>query len=281
MAQSTIGTVYLNVANLEQLAAFYQDIIGLKVHRRDGNTLHLGVGGDDLLVLTETPGGKRVPGTTGLYHFAILVLSRLDLARSLKHIAETNTPLQGLSDHFVSEAIYLADPEGNGIEIYRDRPASGWFQDGSLHMGTVAMDVDGVLGELDRQDEDIPWTGLHPDTVMGHIHLHVASVRESEAFYRDLLGFDVMLNMESATFMSVDRYHHHIGANTWAGRVPPPPSTLGLDKYVIHLPGSDQLNAILTRLDQANVPVEESGVGYRVADPSNNYIVLTAPASKA
>jgi catechol 2,3-dioxygenase len=274
MTKTTIGTVHLKVASLERLLPFYQHIIGLQLHHQEDTTAYLGAGGDDLLALTETPGGKSVPGTTGLYHFAILVPSRVDLARSLQHLAETRTPLQGLSDHFVSEAIYLADPEGNGIEIYRDRPGETWYQNGQIHMGTVRMDVDGVIGEL--TDHNGEWTGLHPDTVMGHIHLHVSSVPETERFYRDLLGLDVIVNMGSATFMSYDGYHHHVGANIWAGRTPPPADALGLEKYVLRLPDEERLQSALGQLDDANIPIAPQNGHYLVSDPSQNRIVLAA-----
>lgn len=185
MSQPVIGTVYLNVANLKKMLTFYQDIIGLKLHRQEDNTAYLGVGGEDLLALNHTPNAPRVGGITGLYHFAILLPSRAALARSLKRLADTQTPLQGLSDHFVSEAIYLADPEGNGIEIYRDRPRDVWYKNGQLDMGTVAMDVDGVMSTY--TDEDTTWNGLPSGTIMGHIHLHVASVPNAEAFINTCL----------------------------------------------------------------------------------------------
>jgi catechol 2,3-dioxygenase len=274
MSLSVIGTVYLRVANRERMLAFYRDIIGLKLHRQEDNVAYLGAGGDDLLALIESPDSKRVTGTTGLYHFALLVPSRYDLARSLQRIADTNTALQGLSDHYVSEAIYLADPEGNGIEIYRDRPTHDWYRDGQFRMGTIPMDVEGVLGSLEGQTPT--WTGLHSDTIMGHIHLHVAAIPETEAFYRDLLGMDVMVNVGSATFMSYNGYHHHIGGNIWAGQTPPPPDALGLDRYVLQVTDNDQLDTILTHLDQANVPIEEQDKGYLIQDPAQNRIVLAA-----
>ncbi len=277
MSFTAIGTVYLKVADLQRMVTFYCDIIGLKLHRQEDHVAYLGAGGDDLLALIESPDGQRVTGTTGLYHFALLVPSRYDLARSLRHLAETNTSLQGLSDHYVSEAIYLADPEGNGIEIYRDRPSEDWYRNGQFRMGTIAMDVEGVLGTL--EGETPAWTGMHPDTVMGHIHLHVAAISETEMFYQDLLGMDVMVNLGSATFMSYDGYHHHVGANIWAGRTPPPPDALGLDHYNLRVPDNVQLDTLLTQLDRANVPVETHSEGYLVHDPARNCIMLTSAGS--
>lgn len=274
MSQPVIGTVYLNVANLKKMLTFYQDIIGLKLHRQEDNTAYLGVGGEDLLALNHTPNAPRVGGITGLYHFAILLPSRAALARSLKRLADTQTPLQGLSDHFVSEAIYLADPEGNGIEIYRDRPRDVWYKNGQLDMGTVAMDVDGVMSTY--TDEDTTWNGLPSGTIMGHIHLHVASVPNAEAFYKHLFGLDILLNMEHATFMSYEGYHHHLGANIWGGRTLPPDETiLGLEKFVLRPPESVALDSILARLNNANVPITETDEGYFLQDNSKIRILLT------
>lgn len=274
MSQSVIGTVYLNVANLQKMLSFYQDIIGLKLHRQEGNTAYLGVGEEDLLALNHTPNAPRIGGITGLYHFAILLPSQAALARSLKRFADTQTPLQGLSDHLVSEAIYLADPEGNGIEIYRDRPREGWYKNGQLQMGTIAMDVEGVMSAYD--DEDTTWNGLPSGTIMGHIHLHVSSVPKAEAFYHDLFGLDVLLNMGHATFMSYGGYHHHVGANIWAGRTLPPDATiLGLEKYVLHPPQSVALDSILGHLDNANIPIRKADEGYYLHDSSKIQILLS------
>jgi catechol 2,3-dioxygenase len=275
MTQSVIGTIYLNVANLEKMLSFYQDNIGLKLHRQTDNTAYLGAGAEDLLVLTEIPDAQRIRGITGLYHFALLLPTRAALARSLKHFSETQTPLQGMSDHLVSEAIYLADPEGNGIEIYRDRPRESWYGDnGQLKMDTIALDVEGVMSAF--YDEDTTWNGLPPETIMGHIHLHVASVPQAEAFYRDLFGLDVLFNMGHATFMSYEAYHHHIGANIWAGqKLPPDEPVLGLDKYSLRLPDSVALDSLLGRLDTANIAITEQDDAYSVYDSSKIHILLT------
>src|SRR5215510_10295046 len=167
MNHSAIGAVSLNVTSLARLLPFYQDIIGLKIQHQEGKTVALGAGGEDLLILHENPDAPRIRGVTGLYHYAILLPSREALALQLKHFAETRTQLQGLSDHLVSEAIYLADPEGNGIEIYRDRPRSDWYdENGEFQMGTVAMDVDGVFSALEDPDT-AEWQPMPTDTVMG------------------------------------------------------------------------------------------------------------------
>lgn len=274
MNHSAIGAVSLNVSSLAKLLPFYQNTIGLQVHRQEGQVAYLGTGGEDLLILHESPDAPRVRGITGLYHFAILLPSRAALALQLKHFAETRTPLQGLSDHFVSEAIYLADPEGNGIEIYRDRPRNEWYDaNGDFQMGTVAMDVDGVFSAL--SDEKAEWQPMPKDTVMGHIHLHVRDIAETEAFYGKLLNLDVLINMSSATFMSYEGYHHHLGANIWAGRLARPEYALGLRSYELRVPSAIGLDSLLGKLDSAGVKIQSEGKNHKFYDPSMNQIILT------
>lgn len=275
MTHSAIGAVSLNVASLARLLPFYQDIIGLKIQREEGKTVALGTGGEDLLILHEKPDAPRMRGVTGLYHFAILLPSRAALALQLKHFAETKTPLQGLSDHFVSEAIYLADPEGNGIEIYRDRPRTDWVDaNGQFQMGTVAMDVDGVFSALEDPDK-AEWQPMPIDTVMGHIHLHVHDVKAAEAFYGKLLNLDVLINMGSATFMSYEGYHHHLGANIWAGRTIRPETVQGLKSYELRVPQAIGLDSLLGKLEGAGVKIDAAGDSYVLHDPSMNQIILS------
>ena len=277
-----LGYVHLTVSNLERSLSFYQQALGFKVHRRDAatGTAWLGAGGPDLLVLTELTGAKRSHGTTGLYHFAILTPSRLELAQSLKRIAETRTPVGGFSDHYVSEAIYLPDPDGNGIEIYRDRPRADWRDaQGNFRMGTDPLDIDGVLSELDsRDDERGEWNGLDPATKLGHMHLHVRSIPEAQAFYCDVLGFDLMMNIGSALFVSAGGYHHHLGLNTWqgVGAPPPPPGSVGLRCFTVRLPNQAELDKVLDRVRAAGVLIEEHAQGWLVRDPSQNAVVFTA-----
>jgi len=216
---TTVGPVALTVADLARSEDFYTGVLGFRAIERGDRALTLAAGGAvPLLRLVEQPGARPKPQrATGLYHFAILVPSRLDLARALRHLAEQRYPLTGASDHLVSEALYLDGPDGNGIEIYRDRPRDEWpHANGQLQMAVDPLDVDGILGELARDDR--PWDGLAPQTRIGHIHLHVADLRAAEAFYSGVLGFDVMLRYGAgALFISAGGYHHHIGLNTWAG----------------------------------------------------------------
>jgi catechol 2,3-dioxygenase len=276
-ADTKIGAVSLTVSQLDRSLAFYQDVLGFKVHQLQGDTAHLGAGGPDLLILTQQPGARRVRGTTGLYHFAILVPSRLDLARSLQHFAQTRTPLQGFSDHLVSEAIYLADPDGNGIEIYRDRPRGEWPRDGKqIRMATDPLDVEGLLGELAGHDE--PWNGLAAPTVIGHVHLHVAHIDTAKDFYCGVLGFDLMARYgPSALFVSAGGYHHHIGLNTWAGvgAPPPPADAVGLRHFVVLLPNEAELERVVERIRAAGMASEETAAGVLVRDPSMNALLLT------
>ncbi len=270
---AVVGTVYLNVANHDRMMKFYQETIGLHELRRDGETVYLGTGKNELLALIPKSNGIHYPRTTGLFHFAILLPTREDLGRAFRHLLQHNVNLQGASDHIVSEALYLADPEGNGIEIYRDRPRGKWYKEGQFQLATLAMDTDGVLRA--GMANDSVWRGLPDDTIMGHIHLHVADVSTAEAFYGDILGMDVMANMESATFMSYDGYHHHLGANVWGGRVPPPADALGLDHYVLTVADSARYEAITARLQANNIPIETTDNGIFFRDPSQNAILLT------
>ncbi len=275
--ETRIGAVHLTIPNLEKSLAFYQQNLGFKLHRRENSIAYLGAGGEDLLVLHENPQARPLRrGQTGLYHFAVLTPSRLALAKSLQHLADTQTPVQGFADHNVSEAIYLPDNNGNGIEIYRDRPRSEWeFIDGTLKMGTEPLDLESILAELDTQDN--AWAGLLPETVIGHIHLHVARLPETQAFYGGVLGFDLMVNYgHSALFMSAGGYHHHLGLNVWAGIGAPPPPTdsVGLKWYEVMLPDRAALESVLDRVKAAGLPIEEIFNGFLVLDPSQNGVLL-------
>jgi catechol 2,3-dioxygenase len=273
----TLGYVHLTVNDLDRSLVFYQNALGFNVHRREGGTAYLGAGGADLLALTEQRGARHYPRRTGLYHFAVLVPSRLELAHSLKRIAETETPVQGFADHLVSEAIYLSDLDGNGIEIYRDRPRNEWVDaDGNFRMGAEPLDIDGVLSELRGNGSE--WTGLHSGTVLGHMHLQVRNIAEANAFYCNVLGFDLMAHLGSALFISAGGYHHHIGLNTWAslGAPPPPPDAVGLRYFVIRLPNQAEVEKVLGRARNVDLPVEEHAQGWWVRDPSQNAIVLAA-----
>lgn len=272
---TTVGLVSLTVSNLDRSLVYYQQNIGLQMQNRNGDTAILGAGDRNLLKLQELPGARLVRRATGLYHFALRVPSRLDLARTLHHLVETETPIDGASDHFVSEALYLSDPDGHGLEIYRDRPRSDWYDaQGNFHMSTDPFDLHGVLGELKNGDQ--PWDGLHPETVMGHVHLQVDDVAEARRFYTEILGFEHMTDYPMASFVGAGGYHHHIGMNSWmgAGAPPPPENAARLLFYEIYLPGEANLAEMLERLTKAGVPLIEREAGWLVRDPAQNSIVL-------
>lgn len=277
-AGAAIGAVHLTISDLGQSVRFYQSHVGLVVQRHDERSAALGAGGRDLLVLSQCETAPRVRGTTGLYHFAILVPSRADLARSLRRLVETETVLQGAADHGVSEALYLADPDGNGIEIYRDRPRAEWPYDGDrLRMGADPVDFENLLAEETRVGDRSGGHGLAAGTVIGHVHLHVSSVSDAERFYVGVLGFDLMQRYgPSALFVSAGGYHHHVGLNTWAGvgAPPPPPGALGLHHYVVTLPDEAALAAVAARVRAAGHPVESIEGGLLVHDPAKNAILL-------
>ena len=225
--QTTVGAVHLTVSDLTRSLDYYRGAVGLGVLEEGAGQASLGADGRELLVLVEERGARRAAGHTGLYHFALLVPERAELAAWLAHAARDRVPLVGLSDHFVSEALYLSDPDGHGIEIYRDRPREIWEDKVGSTLTTMPLDVDDLLAELDDPETE-PFAGLPAGTVMGHVHLKVAGHPPAIDFYRDLLGFDLTAQLgEQAAFLSAGGYHHHVGANTWesAGAGPAPPTT--------------------------------------------------------
>ena len=268
-----VTQVSLTVSDLEKSIDFYQNALGFRLHSRNGQTALLGSPDRIFLELIEGQNSEPVSRTTGLYHFAVLVPSPLELRHVLRHLAENRTPLQGLSDHGVSEAIYLPDLDGNGIEIYRDRPPDEWpMQNGQLEMVTRPMNTDAIFSELSTDSGS--WHELPKGTFLGHVHLHVRDIAESENFYRNLLGFDLVQRYgQSASFLSLNGYHHHIGINTWTGvGAPAPPSeAIGLRSYTINILDDE----LTKRLAAANWPVEEQDEGLFMRDPSGNGILLT------
>jgi catechol 2,3-dioxygenase len=284
---TTIGTVRLNVSDLDRSRAFYEHLLGMRAVERDDGSVALGTAADapPLLVITGNGGEPRLDqGRTGLYHFAVLVPSRRDLAVSLVRLAQGRWPLSGASDHLVSEALYLDDPDGIGIEIYRDRDRSEWRHDqaGQLEMSTLPLDIDGVVGELSEapvEPEADLW--LPVGTRMGHVHLQVSELANVERFYSQVLGFDVMVRgYPGALFVSAGGYHHHIGLNTWhsRGSSAPEPAAVGLESYEIRLPDQAALTAVLGRVDAVGLPISliDGGPSALVSDPSSNAVVLTA-----
>jgi catechol 2,3-dioxygenase len=275
-AAAVPGPVHLTVADLDRSLAYYREVVGLTTLDEGSDRAKLGVGERELLVLVEEPGARPAAGYAGLYHFALLVPERVDLARWLTHAGRDRIQLVGLSDHFVSEALYLADPDGHGIEIYWDRPREVWEGQVGERMTTLPLDIGNLLEELQDPASE-PFDGLSPGTVMGHVHFKVAAIPETVAFYDGVLGFALMAQLgESAAFLSAGGYHHHIGANTWesAGAPPPPSGTAGIRHATIHIPDQDERGRILSRLEAARFPTEKRPEGDLVRDPSGNALVF-------
>jgi catechol 2,3-dioxygenase len=273
-AETRMGPVELTVSDLERSLDYYRDAIGLGVREQGAGRASLG-GDSDLLVLEEVPGAQPAPRNTGLFHFALLVPERRDLATWLAHAIREEVPLTGVSDHFVSEALYLRDPDEHGIEIYADRPREVW--EGQVaRMTTEPLDLENLLGEL-ADPETEPFEGLPGGTVMGHVHLQVAEFPETVRFYRDLVGFDLMASYGSqAAFLAAGGYHHHLGANTWnsAGAPPPPEGAAALRQATILLPDSETRDEVVRRVADDGREPEETPQGPAVRDPSGNRLLL-------
>ncbi|HYX78726.1 MAG TPA: VOC family protein [Solirubrobacterales bacterium] len=278
--ETSVGAVRLAVADLDRTAAFYQRAIGFAVMDRSPELVRLGVGdGHPLLELVARPGAPPRPRrSTGLFHMAILVPSRLDLAVALRRLGDAGWRLSGASDHLVSEALYLSDPEDNGIEIYRDRPRDEWrYSDGELQMATLPLDPDRLVAELAGGEEG--GRGMQPGTRIGHVHLQVADLTEAEGFYHRLLGFEVTVRgYPGALFLAAGGYHHHLGVNIWAGAgaPPPPPGSRGLLWFEVELPGEQELERVERRLRAAGHDPRDETDGLHVADPSGNGVLLKA-----
>jgi catechol 2,3-dioxygenase len=232
-----------------------------------------------VIELVGAPGAPRPPSfSTGLFHLAILVPDRAELARSLQRVSAAGWRLTGASDHLVSEALYLQDPEGNGIEIYRDRPREEWRRNGDeLAMATLPLDLESVLGELDAGEP--PANGMPSSTTMGHVHLQVADIPAAEGFYNGALGLDVMVrSYPGALFLAAGGYHHHLGVNTWQsqGAPAPPDGALGLDRYELVLPTAGERDSAADRLAAAGAYPERLDEGVLASDPSGNRVLLSA-----
>lgn len=285
-----IGHVHLTVADLERELTFYQNVIGLQQHWREGDTAGLGAGRNDLLRLTRNPDARRYRGVTGIYHFAILLPNRRELARTIARLFAMRYPNYP-TDHVMTKTTYLDDPEGNNIELYTDTPEDGIFElsngelvarhaDGTPSNGREPLDVEELFHHLTPHDFERLDQLMPPETVMGHVHLYTANLEDSMSFYHGVLGFDNMgigrtfrMGMASA-----GGYHHHIGFNTWQGEgaPPPPPDAQGLRYFSVDLPDKSELERVLQRVTAAGLEVEQTEAGNLVRDPSQNAVVLSA-----
>ena len=264
-----LGRVRLQVANLDRSVAFYEKILGMRVIRRDTDSVSLGAHGDDreIVHLRQLKGARPVPrrGLLGLYHFAILLPDRESLGRFVAHLTELEVHV-GMSDHFVSEAIYLSDPDGLGIEVYADRPRDAWrFDERQLYMTTNPLDVNDLVKAASGQR----WTGMPAGTVLGHVHLYVDDIAQAEAFYHEALGFDkVVWSYPGALFMSAGGYHHHLGTNTWARGAPAATDAdARLLEWEIVVPTKTNAEEAARHVESAGYPVREENGEWVLTDP--------------
>ena len=287
-AATGMGAVELAVTDGERAQRFYRDYVGLTPLASPDGEIRMGAGGRELVVLY--PGAERpvVPRTSGLYHLAIVVPDRRELARVIARLARLRWD-QYPTDHVMTKANYLWDPDGNGIEIYTESPEDGtmgfgngtfvaYDRDGKPRSGRDPIDLDELFSHLredDRLDAPMP-----EGTRMGHVHLHVADVDEALRFYHELVGFDVMGHVPGVGFVSAGGYHHHLGLNTWAGRgaKPAPPGAAGLRRFTVELPRRRDLEDVAGRLERGDVALTEEAGGFAATDPSANRVLFTTPA---
>lgn len=270
-----IGAVGLKARDLARLTDFYANAIGLQVIDRDSQTARLGAGGVTLLELEAAPGAlPDDPRTAGLYHTAFLQPTRQDLGRWLVHAARNRVQLTGASDHLVSEAIYLDDPEGNGIEIYRDRKPEEWRWSGErIQMATDRLDLDNLAADT----ANAAYAGAPAGLRIGHIHLRVGDLAATQAFYCDGIGLDPTAGRGGALFMSSGRYHHHVGSNVWhsAGAGTRDDNRAGLSWFAFEAASAAEREAALERLKAANVPLHEAASGTETRDPFGTRVRFT------
>jgi catechol 2,3-dioxygenase len=261
--ETRLGAVELTVTDLDRSVPFYEQAIGLRTHRREEGRAALGAGGEDLLVLVEDPDARPAGRHAGLYHYALLHPSREELARAAVRLARTRTPIQGASDHGISEAIYLPDPDGNGIELAADRPKDEWPDLTVMSGGPDPLDLNALLESVaDEESQE----SVAPDSAIGHVHLHVGDL-------------DVMTHLPSAVFVAAGGYHHHVGFNTWRGPgVPPAPGgTVGLRNFTVVVRDEQAIDALRKRARAAGVDVEDTAEGSVLRDPSGNALVFRTP----
>ncbi|GGJ82015.1 VOC family protein [Deinococcus aquiradiocola] len=271
----SVGPVTLGVTDLARSTAFYTQGLGLRVLHSTPDRVTLGVPARPLLTLNARPGRPAPPSSPGLYHLALLLPTRADLGRFVRHMAGLGARL-GQGDHLVSEALYLNDPDGHGIEVYRDRPRSEWTWHGTqVEMDSRPVDIQGLLREA---GPDAPYAGLPDGTVMGHVHLRVTDLAATEAFYAGVLGFDIVSRFSGqALFVSAGGYHHHLGLNTWQslGGTRAPAGSAQLERATLVLPDAADLDALAARLAAAGVSHERDDAGLHVQDPAGNPLLFT------
>lgn len=272
-----VGTVTLKVADQGRSLAFYTGTIGLKILQQDEHRAVLGAGNRPIVMLEEVRGAQRPPAnSTGLYHAAILFPNRRALAVKMAQITAIRYPF-GYSDHLVSEAFYLSDPDGNGLELYRDRPRSEWtWINRQVQMALDPIDFDSFFAEIQDDDISTADTSAPEGTKLGHMHLRVADLGAAEKFYHGLLGFDITAHMPGALFLSAGGYHHHLGMNIWESRGGKPPAepATGLGEFSIALPDRTELDRLAQQIEAGGVSVERREGSAMVLDPFQNLVRL-------
>ncbi|QGG53116.1 VOC family protein [Lysinibacillus pakistanensis] len=269
-----VTNVEIKVSDLQSSLAYYQEVIGFKVLQQESHKATLTADGKTALLTIVQPETveEKTTFTTGLYHFALLLPSRRDLANVISHFHK-NGVYFGASDHDVSEALYLSDPDKNGIEIYADRPEDKWtWHSNQVHMVTEPLNIQSILAEGNDT-----WSGLPAGTVMGHIHLSVSNLMEAEEFYTKGLGFDIVTRYGTqALFISTGRYHHHIGLNTWYSENAPKlgEHQVGLKTFSLRLDNEQQVATMKENLRAIGAPVTDIAEGFQTEDPAGNKILL-------
>ena len=277
-AGTRLGKVELTVTDLDRSLEFYERSVGLVTQRREGTRAALGAGGEELLELGANADARRPGRHAGLYHVALLHPSRLELARAAARLALTDTPIDGASDHGISEAIYLPDPDGNGIELAADRPREVWPDLSEMAGGPAPLDLEDLLGLLDEP----PPPRADPAVTVGHVHLHVDDLDAARRFYCDVLGFELVTRLPSALFVAAGGYHHHLGLNTWRGDgIPPaPPGVVGLNYFTILVPGAKELAGVGTRL-AAGGWIEEAAESVLARDPAGIGVLIRTDEARS
>lgn len=270
-----LGPVHLVVSDLERSATWYERALGFRVHER-GTEISLGDGSETSIVLHQDPEARRPGRHAGLYHYALLYPDRRELSLTIRRLAAAEAPVQGMSDHGTHEAIYLADPDGIGIELAADRPRDQWpdlvemIKSGRV---SLPLDLDDLL-DVTAHESPTPFVGQ--GLRVGHLHFHVGDVQSALTFYGDVLGFERKMDVGSAGFVSAGGYHHHLGLNEWQGKGvgPVPDHVTGLKEWTVVLPDADSVEAARRRFASASIPVEERDVGFTAVDPWGIRVVI-------
>lgn len=271
-----VAGVRLQVSDLQRSVEYYERVLGLRVHHSTGDTASLGPNGDAaVLVTVQAARGIRPArrGAFGLYHFAVLLPDRPALGRFAAHLSSLGVRA-GMADHLVSEALYLSDPDGLGIEVYADRPRSAWqHRGGELAMATDPLDISDVIAAA----AGAAWEGAPSGTIMGHVHLHVGSLEEAEVFYHQAIGFDKMVwSYPGALFLAAGGYHHHLGTNIWSPGPAPAPDQAQLLEWELRVPSAADVAAAQRSVREAGFEVQDGSPGIIVADPWHTRVRITA-----